>query len=60
MAYEAKQEQAPDDLNLTLGRMRCMEALSEWYVMIGRFYLRISLLRARLGGLFRVRTEPRF
>ncbi|KAL3862460.1 hypothetical protein ACJMK2_008424 [Sinanodonta woodiana] len=29
-AYEAKQEQNPDDINITLGRMRCLEALAEW------------------------------
>jgi FKBP12-rapamycin complex-associated protein len=31
-AYEQKQEHSPDDINLTLGRMRCLEALAEWYV----------------------------
>ncbi|XP_077998557.1 serine/threonine-protein kinase mTOR-like [Glandiceps talaboti] len=29
-AYERKQEQIPDNIELTLGRMRCMEALGEW------------------------------
>ncbi|XP_071482072.1 serine/threonine-protein kinase mTOR-like [Diadema antillarum] len=29
-AYEKKQEQSPDDFDLTLGRMRCLEALGEW------------------------------
>ncbi|XP_041377661.1 serine/threonine-protein kinase mTOR-like isoform X2 [Gigantopelta aegis] len=29
-AYEAKQELNPDDVSLTLGRMRCLEALGEW------------------------------
>ena len=30
-AYEKKYEQDPDDTDLLLGRMRCMEALGEWY-----------------------------
>ncbi|KAL1233036.1 Serine/threonine-protein kinase mTor [Trichinella pseudospiralis] len=29
-AYEAKQNQFPDDMELTLGRMRCLEALGNW------------------------------
>ncbi|XP_064642053.1 serine/threonine-protein kinase mTOR-like isoform X1 [Lineus longissimus] len=29
-AYERKQETNPDDMNLSLGRMRCLEALGEW------------------------------
>uniref|UniRef100_A0A915JVW2 non-specific serine/threonine protein kinase n=1 Tax=Romanomermis culicivorax TaxID=13658 RepID=A0A915JVW2_ROMCU len=29
-AYEHKQEQNPLDMELTLGRMRCLEALGEW------------------------------
>ncbi|XP_053376740.1 serine/threonine-protein kinase mTOR-like [Mercenaria mercenaria] len=29
-AYEQKQEQTPDSVNLLLGRMRCLEALAEW------------------------------
>ncbi|XP_048250308.1 serine/threonine-protein kinase mTOR-like isoform X1 [Haliotis rufescens] len=29
-AYERKQETNPDDLTLTLGSMRCLEALGEW------------------------------
>lgn len=29
-AYEKKQEEKPEDFNLTLGRMRCLEALAEW------------------------------
>ncbi|XP_062572359.1 serine/threonine-protein kinase mTOR-like [Saccostrea cucullata] len=29
-AYEKKQEEKPDDFNLTMGRMRCLEALAEW------------------------------
>lgn len=29
-AYEAKQEQNPDDIEYTLGRMRCLEALGDW------------------------------
>ncbi|XP_013416422.1 serine/threonine-protein kinase mTOR-like [Lingula anatina] len=29
-AYEAKQEKEPDNVQLTLGRMRCLEALGEW------------------------------
>ncbi|CAH1772250.1 unnamed protein product [Owenia fusiformis] len=29
-AYERKQESHPDEINLTLGRMRCLEALGEW------------------------------
>ena len=33
-AYETKQENTPDDINLTLGRMRCLEALAEWWVIL--------------------------
>ncbi|XP_064598762.1 serine/threonine-protein kinase mTOR-like [Liolophura sinensis] len=29
-AYERKQEQAPDNHHIVLGRMRCLEALAEW------------------------------
>lgn len=29
-AYEQKQAQNPDDTDLLLGRMRCLEALAEW------------------------------
>lgn len=29
-AYEEKQVQNPDDWDLTLGRMRCLEAMGEW------------------------------
>ncbi|XP_041480411.1 serine/threonine-protein kinase mTOR-like [Lytechinus variegatus] len=29
-AYEKKQDQSPDEFDLTLGRMRCLEALGEW------------------------------
>ncbi|KAL5013660.1 hypothetical protein ScPMuIL_007930 [Solemya velum] len=29
-AYESRQEENPDDIELTLGRMRCLEALAEW------------------------------
>ncbi|KAK3104575.1 hypothetical protein FSP39_005244 [Pinctada imbricata] len=34
-AYEIKQEKNPDDVNLTLGRMRCLEALAEWGLLHG-------------------------
>lgn len=30
-AYYRRQMQDPDDINLSLGRMRCLEALGEWY-----------------------------
>ena len=29
-AYEIKHIETPDDVELLLGRMRCMEALGEW------------------------------
>ncbi len=29
-AYEKKQDSNQDDFDLTLGRMRCLEALGEW------------------------------
>lgn len=29
-AYDRKQEQSPNDFELSLGRMRCLEALAEW------------------------------
>lgn len=29
-AYQTKLETRPDDLELTLGQMRCLEALGEW------------------------------
>lgn len=29
-AYNQKLEANPDDINLTLGRMRCLEAMGEW------------------------------
>jgi FKBP12-rapamycin complex-associated protein len=29
-AYETKQEKNPEDFSLTIGRMRCLEALAEW------------------------------
>ena len=29
-AYELKQEQHPDNIDYTLGRMRCLEALGDW------------------------------
>lgn len=32
MAYERKLEQNPDDTSLTLGKMRCLEAMGEWSV----------------------------
>lgn len=32
-AYERKQEQNPTDFDLTLGRMRCLEALAEWWTI---------------------------
>ncbi|KAK7093536.1 serine/threonine-protein kinase mTOR-like isoform X2 [Littorina saxatilis] len=30
MAYEQKLEQNPDEVSLTLGKMRCLEAMGEW------------------------------
>ncbi|XP_038044243.1 serine/threonine-protein kinase mTOR-like [Patiria miniata] len=30
LAYEKKQKEDPDEFTLTLGRMRCMEALGDW------------------------------
>jgi len=30
-AYERQQEKNPDDTNFLYGRMRCLEALGEWY-----------------------------
>jgi len=32
-AYERQQEKSPDDTNFLYGRMRCLEALGEWYVV---------------------------
>ena len=32
--YQKKQEQGYDDISVTLGCMRCLEALGEWYAFI--------------------------
>ncbi|XP_076451616.1 serine/threonine-protein kinase mTOR-like isoform X2 [Babylonia areolata] len=32
-AYEQKLEQNPEDMNLTLGKMRCLEAMGEWQAL---------------------------
>jgi FKBP12-rapamycin complex-associated protein len=29
--YEHQYDRHPDDVNFLLGRMRCLEALGEWY-----------------------------
>lgn len=29
-AYEKKIDASPDDISLTMGRLRCLEALGEW------------------------------
>jgi len=33
-AYERQQEKNPDDTNFLYGRMRCLEALGEWFVTL--------------------------
>ena len=33
-AYERQQEKSPDDTNFLYGRMRCLEALGEWFVFV--------------------------
>ena len=35
-AYERQQEKNPDDTNFLYGRMRCLEALGEWWVFVKR------------------------
>ncbi len=32
-AYERQQKKHPDNIEYTLGRMRCLEALGDWYVL---------------------------
>ncbi|KAF9582493.1 phosphatidylinositol kinase- protein kinase tor1, partial [Lunasporangiospora selenospora] len=34
-AYERKQLESPHDLNITVGRMRCLHALGEWEALLG-------------------------
>ena len=29
-AYQERQQQRPDDISLTLGKMRCLHAMGEW------------------------------
>ena len=29
-AYQERQKQRPDDISLTLGKMRCLHAMGEW------------------------------
>jgi len=59
-AYERQQEKNPDDTNFLYGRMRCLEALGEWYAF---FHVSTSCalhLVLNTVSYFNAFTEPRF
>ena len=53
-AYERQQEKSPDDSAFLLGRMRCLEALGEWYPL---FLIFTPFFPERCAVIFSFRTK---
>lgn len=51
-AYQERLDENPQDVEFTLGQMRCMEALGEWYVLKSYIHVLLSVVNKETAFLF--------